>query len=326
MSDSLRPVSRRGFLATTAALTTVSAATVPVTAIAQSDQAQSTTDKSKANPFRYCLNMSTIRGQKLDLVQEVEIAAKAGYDGIEPWMGKIDDFVKGGGSLSDLRKRISDHGMTVESAIGFAKWIVDDETVRKQGLEQAKRDMDSLRQIGGLRLAAPPVGATKEGGLDLFEAAKRYKALLELGDEMDVVPQVEVWGFSKNLSRLGESMFVAIESGHPKACLLPDVYHIFKGGSDFAGLTQISGKCIQVFHVNDYPATPPRKDMNDSHRVYPGDGVAPLDMIYKTLIANGCQAALSLELFNRDYWKQDALEVARTGLMKTKDSVAKALS
>jgi hypothetical protein len=25
---------------------------------------------------------------------------------------------------------------------------------------------------------------------------------------------------------------------------------------------------------------------------------------------------LSLELFNRDYWKQDALEVARTGLQK----------
>jgi 2-keto-myo-inositol isomerase len=25
---------------------------------------------------------------------------------------------------------------------------------------------------------------------------------------------------------------------------------------------------------------------------------------------------LSLELFNRDYWKQDALQVARTGLEK----------
>ena len=26
--------------------------------------------------------------------------------------------------------------------------------------------------------------------------------------------------------------------------------------------------------MNDYPAQPPRAEMNDAHRVYPGDGVA----------------------------------------------------
>jgi hypothetical protein len=31
-----------------------------------------------------------------------------------------------------------------------------------------------------------------------------------------------------------------------------------------------------------------------------------------------------LELFNRDYWKQDALEVAKTGLSKMKACVAAA--
>ena len=319
MSHCSRSVSRRGFLATTAAMTSLSAA------FGRPTSAQDNVTDVAKGTFRYCLNMSTIRGQELSLVDDIETAGKAGYDSIEPWMRKIDQYAKDGGSLSDLGKRIKDLGLTVESAIGFAKWIVDDEAERKKGLEQAKHDMDKLRQIGGLRLAAPPVGATNKAGLDLFKAAERYRALLVLGDEMGVVPQVEVWGFSKNLSRLGESMFVAIESGHPKACLLPDVYHIFKGGSDFAGLTQISRQSIQVFHVNDYPASPPRGEMNDSHRVYPGDGVAPLKMIYEILIANGCHPVLSLELFNRDYWKQDALEVARTGLMKTKESVAKAI-
>jgi len=319
MSGYFESGSRRRFLATSAAMTALPAL------LGRTTTAQDTPAQTSSGRFRYCLNMSTIRGQELSLVDEVETAAKAGYDSIEPWMRKIDQYVKDGGSLPDLGKRIKDHGLTVESAIGFAKWIVDDDAERAKGLEQAKRDMDKLRQIGGLRLAAPPVGATKGAGLDLFEAAKRYRALLELGDEMGVVPQVEVWGFSKNLSRLGESMFVAIESGHPKACLLPDVYHIFKGGSDFAGLTQISRQSIQVFHVNDYSASPARSEMNDSHRVYPGDGVAPLKTIYQTLIANGCYPALSLELFNRDYWKQDALEVARTGLAKTKESVAQAI-
>ena len=127
--------------------------------------------------------------------------------------------------------------------------------------------MDVLRQIGGKRIAAPPVGATRGEMLDLFQAAQRYRALLEVGDQMGVVPQVEVWGFSKNLSRLGESIFVAVASGHPKACLLPDVYHIYKGGSDFTGLGLLAGSAIGVFHVNDYPADPPRKTIKAAHRV-----------------------------------------------------------
>ena len=276
--------------------------------------------------FRYCLNMSTIRGQKLGFIREIEIAAQAGYDGIEPWIRTIEGYVKQGGSLKDAAKRIQEHGLKVESAIGFAKWIVDDDADRNKGLEQAKRDMDLVRQIGGTRIAAPPAGATRQSGMDLFKAAQRYRELLELGDHMGVVPQVEVWGFSKTLSRLGETVFVAVESGHRKACILPDVYHIYKGGSDFEGLKLLSGQSIHVFHVNDYPDDPPRKTISDANRVYPGDGVAPLKRIFEMLSENGFRGALSLELFNRDYWKQDALAVAKTGLEKTKQAVEKALS
>jgi 2-keto-myo-inositol isomerase len=283
-------------------------------------------DQSKytAN-FTFCFNTSTIRGQKLSLDKEVEITAKAGYDCIEPWVGKIHQYADSGGSLPDLRKRIADLGLTVESAIAFSRWIVDDETERAKGMEQAKRDMDALAQIGGKRIAAPPAGAHGAGSLDLMKAAERYRALLEIGDEIGVVPQIEVWGFSKNLHRLGQSMFVVIESGHPKACLLPDVYHIYKGGSDFNGLKLLSARAIQVFHLNDYPADPPRETIGDRDRVYPGDGIAPLSQILRDLRANGSRAVLSLELFNPTYWQQDPLQVAKTGLAKMKTAVEKAL-
>ena len=102
-----------------------------------------------------------------------------------------------------------------------------------------------------------------------------------LGDHIGVVPQVEVWGFSKTLPRLGQAALVAIESGHPKACVLPDVYHLYKGGSDFTGLKLLNGAAVHVFHMNDYPADPPRESIGDSDRVYPGDGVAPLTDILR---------------------------------------------
>ncbi|MGH7128870.1 MAG: sugar phosphate isomerase/epimerase family protein [Planctomycetaceae bacterium] len=286
---------------------------------------ESTADGPTAAPFRYCLNTSTVRGQNLGIVRQVEVAAEAGYDAIEPWMRDLAAFTEAGGSLSDLRKRIADAGLTVDSAIGFAKWIVDDDAERQRGLEEAQRDMDVLRQIGGMRIAAPPAGATGEAGLDLFRAAERYHALCELGRRMDVVPQLEVWGFSKNLSRLSESTFVAIESGHPQACLLPDVYHLHKGGSDFAGMKLLGPRSMHVFHVNDYPADPPRETLRDADRVYPGDGVAPLGDILRTLRDIGFHGTLSLELFNPEYWQQDALTVAKTGLEKTRNAVEQAL-
>lgn len=278
----------------------------------------------KAN-FKYCLNMSTIRGQELGLVKELEVAAEAGYTGVEPWIRTIRTYVKEGGSLKDLKKRIDDLGLTVESAIGFAPWIVDDPVERAKGLEEARSDMDLLAQIGGKRLAAPPKGATKEAGLDLMAAAERYRALLEVGDEMGVVPQVEVWGFSKNLHRLGQAVFVAIESGHPKACVLPDIYHIYKGGSDFTGLKMLSKSSVHAFHINDYPANPPWSKIGDKDRVFPGDGIAPMKQIMTTLVNINPDMVFSLELFNPTYWEQDALKVAKTGLRKMKAEVEKAL-
>jgi sugar phosphate isomerase/epimerase len=273
-------------------------------------------DAPAREPFGYCLNTSTLQGQKLDLIELVEIAARAGYQALEPWVGELDRHAKSGRSLKELGQRIRDRGLTVESAIGFAEWIVDDEARRKKGLEQARRDMDLVQQVGGKRLAAPPAGATSQANLDLSRAAERYRALLELADRVGVVAQVEVWGFSRCLRRLGEAALVAMESGHPRACILADVYHLYKGGSSIYGLRLLSGSSMHVLHFNDYPAEPPRASITDASRVYPGDGVAPLKEIVRSLRDIGYRGVLSLELFNRDYWKQDALTVARTGLEK----------
>lgn len=273
---------------------------------------------------RYCINTSTIRGQKLGIVNEIELAAKVGYTGIEPWIREISDYQNNGGNLKDLAKRIKDLGLTVDSAIGFANWIVDDDQKRAAALEQAKREMDLVAQLGGKFIAAPPAGATGQSDLDLFQAAKRYGDLIKVGRKIGVIPQVEVWGFSKALSRLGECLFVAIESGCHDACVLPDVYHIYKGGSAYDGLSLLSGDAIQCFHLNDFPADPPREKIGDADRVYPGDGVAPITSILKTIFANGFRGALSLELFNRNYWKQDAEQVLKTGLEKMKAVVAQA--
>ncbi len=278
---------------------------------------------TKSEPFRYGLNASTLRGHNLPLTEFVAIAAEAGYHGIEPWIDEIEKYVAEGGSLPDLRRQISDSGLTVEGAIGFAAWIVDDAGQRKAGLEQAKRDMDLIAQIGGTRIAAPPMGLTETEDHDLLKLADRYRALCEIGEGFGITPLLEVWGFSKTLRRLGDAAAVAIESGHRSAAILADSYHLYKGGSPVTGLNLLRGEILPVFHVNDYPDIAP-ETVTDADRVYPGNGIAPLGEIFRTLRTIGFTGTLSLELFNADYYRQDAKTVAKMGLAKMRQAVQQA--
>jgi sugar phosphate isomerase/epimerase len=314
-------LSRRGWLAGVAGA---------AAAVAHAPGAQAIQTPAKPT-FKFSLNTSTVRdkdGKSRPIVDLIGIASKAGYDAIEPWVSELDVYVKEGGSLPDLRKRIEDSGLKTADLIGFAEWVVEDPARRKKGLEQAKRDMDWAAQIGSPRIAAPPVGAT--GGaskrddpkftqpvIDLLAAADRYRALLDLGKTMGVTPLVEIWGFSRTLRRLGEALCVAAECGDRGGAILPDVYHLYKGGSDFAGLELVAGEAVGIFHINDYPKID-RDKIVDADRVYPGDGIAPLKEVFATLRKSNYAGYVSLELFNKDYWKRDPLEVARTGLAKTK--------
>jgi sugar phosphate isomerase/epimerase len=312
-----REIGRRGFLtAGTALIGGGLAAPHGTPARSDDETGRAPAAGPAAGQFILGLNTSTLRGHKLSIVEEIAIAEKAGYRGMEPWVDELERHAASGGSLEDLGKRFRDAGISVESAIGFFEWIVGDPARRKKALEAARRSMDLVQKVGGKRVAAPPVGATDRPMPDLLVVAERYRALLELGDQIGVVPEVEVWGGSRTLGRLGEAALVAMEAGHPSACILPDVYHLHRGGSALGGVKLLSPRAIHVFHFNDYPADPPREKLTDAHRVYPGDGVAPLPALLRDLAEGGFRVMLSLELFNRQYWSQEPLTVARTGFEK----------
>jgi len=311
---------RRGFLAAGAlAVGAGLASAVPGRAAAQASS------DGNARSFSMCLNMSTIRGQELDATEEIEIAGKAGYDSIEPWFRKLNPYLEAGGKVEDLRKRIEDHGLTVESAIGFAKWIVDDPDERAAGLEEAKRDMDLIARLGGTRIAAPPAGVPQGSAVSLDDAADRYRELLELGERMGVAPQIEMWGGNPSIGTVEKALYIAARAGHPDACFLGDVYHTHKGGSSFESILLLGPHALKCYHMNDYPADPPRESITDADRVFPGDGIAPLSRILRNFMAVGAYPALSLELFNPTYWEMPALECAKVGLEKMKDAVAAAM-
>ncbi|MCR9017157.1 sugar phosphate isomerase/epimerase family protein [Aquiflexum gelatinilyticum] len=275
--------------------------------------------KKKESQFSFCLNTSTIMGQKPGLIGYLDIAAKSGYDGVELWIRDIQEYISAGNSAAGLKKYISDSGLKFENAIGFAPWMVDDEEKRKAGMIQMEQEMELLASLGCTRVAAPAAGVSAP--LDLFKAGGRYKALLDLGRKTGVMPQLEFWGAFPFFHHLGQVLMVAAVANDPDTRILPDVYHLFRGGSGYDGLKMLNGSAIEIFHMNDFVASIPREDQADKDRVYPGDGAAPMKEILRDLKNMGGNKVLSLELFNQDYWKQDALTVAKTGLEKMKKLV-----
>jgi len=271
--------------------------------------------------FRYCINTSTIRGQNPGLLKSIEIAARAGYDGIELWISDIQEYLKKGNSVSSLHKYIRDHGITVENSIGFAGWLMDDAELRKAGFTRMKSEMELMAQLGCTRIAATAAGLKADKPLDLFNAAERFKLLIDLGRQTGVMPQLEFWGGSDTLFQLGQAMMIAANANDPEVHILADVYHLFRGNSGFEGLKMLRGNVIEIFHMNDYPDSIPREKQNDKDRVFPGDGAAPMIQILTDLKNMGGTKVLSLELFNETYWKQDPLKVAITGLEKMKELV-----
>ena len=97
-------------------------AAIGAATVGSAHASEATTSKNwgSAPGFKFSLNMATIRGQKLSLPEQVDVAAKAGYHAIEPWVEELHRYTTSGGSAADLKKRIGDLGLVVPSAIGFA--------------------------------------------------------------------------------------------------------------------------------------------------------------------------------------------------------------
>ena len=97
------------------------------------------------------------------------------------------------------------------------------------------------------------------------------------------MPQLEFWGASPVLWHMGQVLMIAAVTNDPDVKILPDVYHMFRGGSGFDTLKMLKGNMVDIFHMNDYLPNIPREEQSDADRVYPGVGAAPMKQILTDL-------------------------------------------
>lgn len=277
-------------------------------------------------PMRISLNTSTLIHYKIPVDKQITMVAEAGFTGIELWMRDIKTYLDNGGKAEDLGNQLKSNQLTLENIIGFSKWCSDDDQERKKAIDQLREEMTIIAAMGGEFIAAPVQGISVLDPSKCDAYAERYNAILELGDKTGVTPLIELWGMGA-LHRVADCAQIVIATGHPKAAMLLDFYHVHRGGNDWDTIDILNGKRLPVIHMNDYPGTPSYEKLKDSDRVLPGEGVCPFNEIIPKLYEAGFRGGFSVELFNKGYWDtMDAKTLLKHSYEKTYAVVEKALS
>ncbi len=281
--------------------------------------------KKEKHPFRISLNTSTIRGYKLPVEEQIALCANAGFEGIELWVSDVEAYIKKGGTPESLAKEINQRGLVLENMIAFSTWIADESERREEALRKIRQDMELTARLGGKYIAAPVQGIKAVQREKLPEYTERYRKVLLAGDETGVTPLLELWGAGP-LNQLSDTAAIVIGSGHPRAAMLLDFYHLYRGGNSFESLRQINGSVLPVFHINDYPDSVERTSLTDADRVLPGDGSCPFDKVLPILYETGFCGGFSIELFNKSYWEtMDVKTLLKESYDHTKAIITSAL-
>jgi len=260
--------------------------------------------------FQYCLNSSTIR--PTPILQKIQVAAEAGYAGIELWHDDIDLYVESGGKVEDVRKCLDDHGLVAPTTIFLKGWWDTDGSDYTTAIDEIKRRLAQSAIVGAAHaIAGPPLTMC-----DHRLGGQRYAALLEVGREFGVRPAAEYLGFADDINTIEDALEIMDGSGDADATIVLDPFHCFRGGGPIESIDKLTADRIAISHFNDSPSDPPRESQHDRDRVMPGDGIVDLKLYCDKLRQIGYDRWMSLELFHPGYWEQDPLETAKIGLEK----------
>lgn len=276
------------------------------------------------SPWPVSLDTATIRPAET-IKKKIRIAAEAGYDGIEPWEGELNEYEENGGDLTELGSEISDLGLSVPNIVALWNAIPPNREEWDGMQEDHRRRFRQASEIGAKYIQTVLTPARSWDEYNLYWAADRYRDLLEIGiNDYNVKPALNFLQFLPHNQKIGQAAAIALNADHPEARIIPDTFHMYAGGSGWNGMKHLQGHFMAIFQINDVPSVPSREELEDEHRIYPGDGIFPLPEILHDLKETGFSEFISLQLFNPDYWEQDLLEVARTGLRKTVEVIEEA--
>lgn len=247
---------------------------------------------------------------------EDEVAAyrDAGFESVEVWLHeKMEQYIAAH-SAATVRRMLDDHGLGVVGVCFHFGVMLSTGAERQSNLEQFQSKLETCNTLGSPVLVVPtdfPEGEV--AAADYEKAAEGLAEAADMAAAHEVNLAVEFIKGAKLIGTLRQALELVRTCGRDNVGVLLDTFHLCMGDSEVDDLDNVRDGDILLVHVNDVPALECDKSkIEDSDRVLPGNGVLPLEDIIARLQAKGYEGYYSLELFNEQLWKKDAVSIART--------------
>jgi len=263
------------------------------------------------------LNLLTIKQCK-DFEEKIEIAGRAGFDGIELRGNEVNDYLKAGHNLTDIADLLKKNGLAIIDMGSIAGWQFTNHPalVCRLKLEQEESNEKLNDELNKLFERAanlgcqyiPAISAINETG-EFEKGVEDFAEVCDLAAEYNLKVAFEFVGFSKQMNNLKIANKLIKEAGRDNGGLLFDTFHFYRGNCSLKDLDQTPDEKIFIVHFNDV-MDKPREIIRDQDRLYPGLGVVNLKEIVEKLKYKGYQGFYSAEIFNEDYWQDDPFKVA----------------
>jgi 2-keto-myo-inositol isomerase len=259
---------------------------------------------------------STMRA---DLPTDIRAASQAGYDLVEIWAKKMEAYLSDH-NLDELRMLLEKAGIK-PLAINSVEFITFNSAWEKTNtMNLITRYAEMADRLDCPYVVVVPSPRPK-GATDKEVSDESAGVLTEISDRFKdyrVKFAFEFLGFRWcSVSTLGEDAQIVKAVNRKNVGMVLDTFHFYAGGSSIDTIRNVDKEKLFIFHINDAEKLP-REELQDAHRVYPGEGVIPLKEIVSGLKGIGYDGPVSLEMFRPEYWARPPEEVARRGMQSIK--------
>jgi 2-keto-myo-inositol isomerase len=264
----------------------------------------------KERMMKLALNGATT--MKADLAQDIRAASAAGFDCLEIWAAKLRKFLKSN-TTAELKSLFDRSGLEPYSINSIERITFRTEQEHARLLDECEELCLIASEIGCPYVVVVP--SPRPEGLtwpDVVEAS--VGVLTELGriaERRGVALAFEFLGQPLcSVQTLAQADEIVKRVARPGVGLVIDSFHFYAGGSSLSSIDELDPERLFIFHINDAEDLP-REQLEDSHRLLPGQGILPLREIIASLRRIGYDRVTSVEIFRPEYWERDPMELAR---------------
>jgi sugar phosphate isomerase/epimerase len=234
--------------------------------------------------------------------------ARAGIRYVELNDGMLDDFLEGD-TLAGARSLLEDLGLTPVSAATILPdlWLPGPE--RAESLERWRARCEQFAALGLQKIYSPDLTSRRVTAEDFAATPDCIREVGEIARAHGLTCMIEFTRGSTHLSTLTSSLHVIRAAAHPSVRPMLDFFHFWSGMGKFEDLDLLEPGELAHAHFQDL-LDAPRELTNNSYRLIPGDGIAPVVRILRKLAEKEYDGALSVELFLPELVRGDPYEVA----------------